>query len=78
MAKVFQMIASDPGNRHFESQIVNGAWHAFLSYAGPSTVCGIQLDGDDGLMPGPGKEGKVTCAVCRAIIAEIQSIRDWK
>ena len=79
MATVVKIITIDNNNRHFESHLVDGTWHAIISYGDAiRTVCGVQLEGDDGYGPGPEKQGAVTCQGCRAIIGEIQKIKGWK
>jgi hypothetical protein len=77
MAKVFQIVASGEDSLRFADDLVNGDWHADLRLTN-TTVCGIQLDGDDGVTPGRSKEGEVTCLTCRSIIEEIQSIKNWR
>lgn len=77
MATVFQFIATDAEHENFESELLNGDWHVGLSLDN-RTVCGIQLDGDDGYAAGPEKTGVVTCPICLCIIDEIKGIRNWK
>lgn len=71
MAKVIQIIEATK-----EDEI--SAWHAIVSYPYPHTVCGVQLEGEDGVVSSPEVEGRVTCLVCQSIIVEIKSIRNWK
>lgn len=79
MAWVFQIIATNRDDRHFEERIVDaGEWHAGICIDAPRTACGIQTEGDDGYAAGPVKSGKVTCATCRALIEQVQRIRAWK
>ena len=79
MADVFQIIAVDIEHPWFEPDLVeNGFWHAAYSIDDPRTICGIQLVGEDGISAGPTKKGKVTCPTCRNIIAQIQSIKNWR
>lgn len=78
MAKVIQIIATDRRNPYFEPQTVTDDWHAVSSIDAPRTVCGYQLEGDDGTGPGPEREGRVTCPTCRKIIEEIQAIEGWR
>lgn len=80
VAEVFQIVATNTEDRHFEPDLVlSGAWHAATSAgAGIRTICGIQLEGDDGYSGGPTKQGRVTCNRCRALIADIQAIKNWK
>lgn len=80
MAKVFKIIQTE-NNREFElfgASLVTNDNHVALSYAGPRTVCGIQLDGDDGIASGDTFEGEITCISCYRIIVEIKSIRNWQ
>lgn len=77
MAKVFQIIATSSEGLA-EEAVQNGTWHAAISSDAPRTVCGIQLEGDDGIASGPDKEGKVTCQTCRKLIDQIQSIKNWR
>jgi hypothetical protein len=79
MARVFQIVATNQQDSHFEKDIVDsGEWHAGISYDAPRTICGIQLEGDDGYAQGPEKSGRVTCQTCRTIIEQVQRIRAWK
>jgi hypothetical protein len=78
MANVFQIIATDKYHPSFETDIVNVDYHAEISTAGPRTVCGIQLDGEDGVAAGPTKAGPVTCPLCHSIIKEIKAMRKWE
>lgn len=72
MAKVIQIIESD------ENALVDGKWHATLMYPYPHTACGVQLEGEEGVVPSTEKNGRVTCAVCRMIIEEIKQIKNWR
>jgi hypothetical protein len=72
MAKVIQIVESD------EDALVDGEWHAILMYPYQHTVCGVQLEGEDGVMASPERNGKVTCTGCRRTIDEIQKIKNWK
>ncbi len=76
MAQVFQMIATDENDPYFDASIVNGDYHAKISYAGPRTVCGFQLDGDDGVAGGKPIKGFITCSGCLSIVREIKSMRN--
>lgn len=80
MANVVKIVATDSKNKHFEEDVAdNKTWHAVTTVPdGPRTICGIQLEGDDGYGPGKDKEGKVTCQVCRSIIKDIQRIKKWR
>lgn len=80
MATVFQMIVSNKNARHHYAavSVVDEKWHAAFSVGSPKTVCGIQLEGDDGVVSGPEKEGRVTCPTCRAVIEQIQNIKNWR
>lgn len=80
MAEVFQIVATNAEDRHFEPDLVrSGEWHAAISAGtGPRTICGIQLEGDDGYSSGETKQGRVTCFGCRSLLAEIQAIKNWK
>ncbi len=80
MAKVVQIVATNHLHKNFEASLVeSGEWHAITSATDAvRTVCGIQLEGDDGYSGGHTKEGKVTCHLCRNIIADIQSIKNWR
>ena len=74
MAKVIQIIEAT----NEDENLVNGAWHAVVSYPYPHTVCGVQLEGEDGVVSSPEIEGRVTCHVCQSTIIEIKSIRNWR
>ena len=79
MAKVIQIVATDATHRHFEKECVqSGEWHAAVSVDAPRTVCGIQVDGDDGYAAGAEKEGKVTCQTCKSYLRQIKAIRNWE
>jgi hypothetical protein len=78
MAQVFQFVATGEDVPHADLSVVGGGvWHV----AGPidnHSLCGTQMDGDDGYMPGPAKSGRVTCWQCREIIAAVKKIRGWE
>ena len=76
MAKIIKIISV--GHRGGHEGLVDDAWHGLVSYPEPSTVCGIKLIGEDDVVPSDEKNGRVTCCVCRAIIAEIQKIKNWE
>lgn len=80
MATVFQLVLS--GERTLapvDHDLVNvGHWHVGISTSHPITLCGIQLEGEDGITVGPEKEGRVTCPICRRVIEQVQSIKNWK
>lgn len=79
MAQVFQLIVISPGDPHLEGGLINEDWHAAISAAsGPRTICGIQLEGNDGIGPGLIREGKVTCRSCLDMIEQIKAIRRWQ
>ena len=80
MAKIVQIEATNPNDRNFEPTIVEAdEWHAIMSAGGCiRTVCGIQLEGDDGYHSGPERKGRVTCQMCRSILEDIQSIKGWR
>ena len=78
MADVVQVIATDRNHPDFEEGIVNGDWHATLCVDAVRTVCGIQLEGDDGYGPSDSKQGKVTCPLCRSILGQVQNIKRWR
>lgn len=73
MARVIQIIEHDEG-----SHIVDGLWHAIVNFPYPRTVCGLQLEGEDGCVTSPEIEGRVTCGTCQREIEQIKSIRNWK
>lgn len=80
MAKIVQIEATNPDDKHYEAQLVEAdEWHAITS-AGPCirTVCGIQLEGDDGYHSGDERQGRVTCRTCRSILTDIQAIKRWR
>lgn len=80
MAKIVQIVATNADHADFEKELVDsGDWHAMMT-AGDAcrTVCGVQLEGDDGYHSGPERKGRVTCQVCRAILEDIQSIKRWR
>ena len=76
MAKVFQIIQIND-DKHFESALVNGAWHFGIHSDAARTVCGIQLEGDDGIAAGPERDGTVTCLLCREVISQIKALDKW-
>lgn len=76
--RVFQMVATDKKNSSFEPNTINDDFHAEISLGGPRTVCGIQLNGDDGVAPGSDEGGFVTCPQCAYIIEEIQGMKNWR
>ncbi len=78
MARVFQMVITNKNEPFFERETVDGSFHVEISYAGPRTLCGIQLDGDDGIAAGPEIQGRVTCFGCLSIISEIKKLRKWR
>jgi len=79
MAKVIQVVATDKNHQCYDSKIVDDAyWHASYSVDDIRTICGMQLAGEDGIAPGPTREGTVTCPTCRKILSEIQSIKNWR
>ena len=78
MAQVFQLIATDRNHRHFEEVLADDTWHVSLRRGDGRTLCGVQMDGEDGIGPGPCKNGPVTCPICRGTIEEIQAIKDWE
>lgn len=73
MARVITIIEHDEGEH-----IVNGLWHAVVSYPYPCTVCGQQLEGEDGCVTSEEVDGIVTCPVCARVIEEVQAIRNWR
>lgn len=73
MVKVIQIIATNAEDKYFESQLIDGNWHAFIYYPELRTVCGIQLQGEDGYAGGETKNGKVTCRVCIGVIEAIKT-----
>lgn len=77
MARVYQLIKSEEEHERFEPGLVNGDWHAPIAHTG-TTVCGVQLDGDDGITTGPIKDGPITCPTCLAIVSEIKAIREYR
>ena len=44
MAKVFQIIEA------FDDSLIGDRWHTFVMFPYPHTVCGIQLEGEDGVI----------------------------
>lgn len=78
MAEVFQLITTDINNKWHEDALIDGTWHVDYSYDGTRrTLCGVQLDGDDGIGPGPSRKGRVTCILCRGVIQQIKAIKNW-
>ena len=55
MARIFQIIATNKNDKHFEPATVNGEWHTSIQV--DRSLCGIQLDGDDGYSSGNSKAG---------------------
>jgi len=78
MARVFQMIATDRDHECFEPPLIDGTYHVEAKYHGPRTLCGIQLDGDDGVAGGEVIEGPVTCRGCLLLIREIKAIKKYE
>ena len=78
MAKVLKLIATDIDNRHFESGLIDGKWHGVMRYPELRTICGVQLDGDDGIGATEQREGRVTCPLCRGMLRELQAIKNWE
>ena len=78
MAQVFQMIAIDRDHLHFEPDIVDETYHVAVEYSGSRTLCGIQLDGEDGVAGGEVIEGPVTCRGCLLLIREVKAIRNYE
>jgi hypothetical protein len=79
MANVVKIIATNESDRHFEPELLNSDWHGVVSYGlGPRTVCGIQLEGDDGYAGGESKRGFITCPACLGIVREIKAIQHWQ
>lgn len=72
MAKIFQIVESE------DDSLLNEWWHVAVSYPWAHTVCGVQLEGDDGVVAGKEKNGIATCPVCIGIIEEIKAIRNWR
>jgi len=72
MARVIQIIAADDDN------YVSDKWHCVCGYPYPRTACGYQMEGEDGVVTSPEKEGVATCGTCQRIIQEIKAIRAWK
>lgn len=69
---VVQIVTLDSDAKYYESNIITDHWHGILSYSGPRTICGIQLDNEDGYGPGvPQMASRVTCSHCITIINEI-------
>ena len=78
MASVIQLIETDADARIDGGLVEEAEWHAMYSVGDPTTVCGVQLMGEDGIAPGPERQGRVTCGTCRQIIEQIQAIKDWR
>lgn len=78
MARVFRMIATDRDHDYFEPSLIDGTYHVATIYGGPRTLCGIQLDGDDGVDGGEEVEGPVTCHGCLLLIREIKAIENYE
>lgn len=80
MATVVKFAATNAMNKHYEDNIVDaGQWHAFITAGDdPRTICGIQMNGEDGYAPLHEKNGKVTCMTCRSLLEAYQSIKNWK
>jgi len=71
--KVFQLIATNPEDLHFEINLIDDTYHAAITIT-HRTVCGVQLDGDDGIGAENTVDGEVTCRVCKSIIEEIKAM----
>ena len=78
MATVFQLIARPGYYKNLETGILDDYWHVAINADCWRTACGVQLEGDDWIISGPEKEGRVTCPKCRAIIEQYQSIKNWR
>ena len=72
MARVIKILDSNVSND------VSDEWHCVCSYPYPRTACGIQLEGEDGIVVSPEVSGYVTCGTCQRVIAEMKSVRNWK
>lgn len=72
MARVIKIIDAD------ESNYVSDEWHLVCGYPYPRTACGIQLEGEDGVVTSPEATGYVTCGICQRVIEEMKSVRSWK
>lgn len=72
MARIIQIIRAD------DESIITEEWHAVKAFPYNSTVCGLQLEGEDGVETSKEISGVVTCGTCYRIIEEIKSIRGWK
>jgi hypothetical protein len=77
MAQVFQFVATGEDVPHADLSMIDGSWHVAEPIESRS-LCGIQMDGDDGYAPGENKNGRVTCHHCRKIIETVQQIEDWR
>lgn len=80
MATVVQIVATDADHPYFDADLTcSEDWHA-VTVAGDTyrTVCGVQLEGNDGYAPDNRKQGRVTCEMCRLILEDIQSIKRWR
>lgn len=75
MAKVFQLVATDRNDPHFEDALIDGSYH--IRVYDNRTACGVQLDGDDGIGSGKVIEGNVTCRVCLGIIDSVKDAMNW-
>lgn len=80
MADILKLVDLNKDHPMYERSVVeDGDWHAFIGLGGDlRTVCGIQLDGDDGYGPGPVHKGPVTCDHCRTVIVQIKKMRNWR
>jgi len=79
MVRVFKFVPTEEWvDRVNLSELINDDLHTSISYTESQTLCGIQLDAEDGIKPGECINGPVTCAICLSIIEEIKSIRKWR
>jgi len=80
MATVVQFGATDAKHKCYEPNTAeSGEWHAFVTAGDdPRTICGIQMNGEDGYAPLYEKEGKVSCITCRSLLEAYQAIKNWK
>jgi hypothetical protein len=72
MSKVIKIIATNENDKNFEAQLVNDEWHGFIEFPEMRTICGIQLQGDDGYAGSDEADGNITCGICTGIIEAIK------
>lgn len=75
MAKVVKFVPTNEETTWGNSlNLLNNDTHAT---SGERTLCGVQLDGDDGIKP-LFFDCHVTCEICIGIIKDVKKLRRWQ